>query len=415
MRPLLSVDEYRERILAAVPLTKPADLPLDDAYGCVLAASVAAPAALPAFPSSAMDGFAVRSADIAVATKRLPIRLRVTGEVLMGAAPGSPVEQGCAVAVPTGGMMPAGADTVVAFEGCRVEEGTVEITAPQRPGRNVRPAGEDLLAGEVLVREGRRLGPADLGALAAGGASAVRVFPRLRVVIFSTGNELVEGGRQTRPGQIHESNSFMLRGLVRRAGADPVYAGRIPDDAEAFLQAISAPPEGDVLLCSGGVSAGKDDPVRRAFAGSDEVDFIQVRVQPGRPQAFGRWAGKPFFGLPGNPMASLVSFELFVRPALHRMMGLPAEVAYLQATLDGALEAAAEAVRFVPVRLNRDGARLVARANGDRRSNQLARLARADGLAEVPPGRSLGTGAGIRVVSIRDDDPLHSRHSGPLV
>ncbi|CAN5741442.1 molybdopterin molybdotransferase MoeA [soil metagenome] len=402
MKPPYSVEEYLELVLTAIPAPKPEIVPLEEAYGRVLAASLNAPADLPAFPSSAMDGFAVRCADLVGAANTSPIRLKIAGEVRMGAAPEEEVSGGLAVAVPTGGMMPRGADTVVPIEECLVENGSVEISAPGRPGRNVRPAGEDLLAGEMLVHVGRRMGAADLGALAAGGATEVQVFRIPRVVIFSTGNELVEGGRQTRPGQIHESNSFMLRGLVRRAGAEPVYAGRVPDDPETFLRAIFGAPEGDVLLCSGGVSAGKEDPVRRAFAGRDEVSCVKVRVQPGRPQAHGCWAGRPYFGLPGNPMASLVSFELFVRPALHKMMGLPAEVAYLQATLDGALAAAPDAVRFVPVQLNGGGDRLVACAREDRRSNQLARLARADGLAEVPPGAALSAGAQVRVVSIRE-------------
>ncbi|MEX0790924.1 MAG: gephyrin-like molybdotransferase Glp [Actinomycetota bacterium] len=401
MRPVLSVEEFRETVLAGIPSPRAVVVPLEDAFGCVLAAEMRAPADLPAFPSSAMDGFAVRSCDLAGAAIGAPVELVMAGEVRMGFAPGSEVAQGCAVAVPTGGMMPAGADTVVPVEDCLVEGGVVRIETPSRPGRNIRPAGEDLLAGEELVRAGSRLGAADLGALAAAGAAEVRVFPRPRVVIFSTGNELVEGGRQARHGQIHESNSFMLRGLVRQAGAESVYAGQVPDDPEALLRALDAAPPGEVLLCSGGVSAGRDDPVRAAFAGRGEVSCVQVKVQPGRPQAFGRWAGKPFFGLPGNPMASLVSFELFVRPALQKMLGLPGAVAYLDAVLEGPLEAAPDAVRYVPVRLNRAGP-LLAAPGGPRRSNQLAKLARADGLAEVPPGAGLSVGDRVRVISIRE-------------
>lgn len=402
MRPLLSVDQYRQRVLDRIPEPRPETVPLDDAYGFVLASGLNSPEDLPAFPSSAMDGYAVRSADIPAATEGAPVSLQIDGEVRMGTAAGTEVIEGRAVAIPTGGMMPPGADTVVPVEECRVEGGTVRVCAPSRPGRNVRPAGEDLLAGGVLVEAGRRLEAADLGALAAAGFAEVGVFPTPRVVIFSTGNELVEGGRTAGPGQIHESNSFMLRALVRRSGCEAIYAGRVTDDPGALIRALEAAPPGDVLLCSGGVSAGRDDPVRRAFEGRDEVGCAQVSVQPGRPQAFGVFCGKPFFGLPGNPMASLVSFELFVRPALKKMMGLPPTVDYLSATLDGPLEAAPAAVRFVPVQLKESGTELIACRRDRRRSNQLARLAQADGMAEVPPGAGLNAGESVRVLSIRE-------------
>jgi molybdopterin molybdotransferase len=402
LRALLSVEQYRQSILDRIPEPRPASLPLGAAYGCVLASGLISPHDLPAFPSSAMDGYAVRSGDIAAAAGESPVSLQVDGEVRMGSAAGTAVLEGRAVAVPTGGMMPAGADTVVPFEECRVEGVAVRICAPSRPGRNVRPAGEDLTAGEILVEAGRRLEAADLGALAAAGFAEVPAFPAPTVVIFSTGNELVEGGREAGPGQIHESNSFMLRALVRRAGCDATYAGRVADDPGALIRALEAAPPGDVLLCSGGVSAGRDDPVRRAFEGRTEVGCVQVAVQPGRPQAFGTFGGKPFFGLPGNPMASLVSFELFVRPALKKMMGLPPAVDYLRATLDGPLEAAPAAVRFVPVRLTESGTQLIACSRDRRRSNQLAKLAQSDGLAEVPPGAALNEGEPVRVLFIRE-------------
>lgn len=402
MRPLLSVEQYRQSILERIPEPRPETVSLRAAYGCVLAGRLTSPDDLPAFPSSAMDGYAVRSADIAAARQGAPVSLQIDGEVRMGSAAATEVPEGRAVAVPTGGMMPAGADTVVPVEECRVEDGTVRFCSPSRPGRNVRPAGEDLLAGGVLAEAGRRLEAADLGALAAAGFAEVEVLPAPRVVIFSTGNELVEGGGATMPGQVHESNSFMLGALVRRAGCEATYAGGVPDDPRALLRALEAAPPGEVLLCSGGVSAGRDDPVRRAFEGREEVTCVQVAVQPGRPQAFGVFCGKPFFGLPGNPMASLVSFELFVRPALKKMTGLPPTVDFLTATLDGPLEAAPAAVRFVPVQLTESGSELIACTRDRRRSNQLAKLAQSDGMAEVPPGAGLNAGEPVRVLSIRE-------------
>lgn len=407
-RPLLGIEEYQKHVLAGVPDPAPITIALDEAYGCVLASSLTAPFDLPPFPSSAMDGYAARSADLGPATEDAPVTLRIAGEVRMGAAAGVRVGPGEAAAVPTGGMLPDGADTVIPFEICRVGDTSVQVLAPSRPGRNVRPAGEDLARGSGLVAAGRRLEAADLGALAAAGFAEVAVYRRPRVVILSTGDEFVKSGTQPGRGQIYESNSFLLRGCARRAGADAVYAGRVPDDPAAFLEALSSAPAGDVFVCSGGVSAGRDDPVRRAFAGCDEVNFVQVSVQPGRPQAFGTWLGKPFFGLPGNPMAALVSFELFVHPALHRLMGLPAQCDFLEATLDEDLEAAPSAVRFVPVKVARSGADLIAAGCGLRRSNQLATLARADALAEVPAGTDLRAGSRCRIL------PIRGAHTGTL-
>lgn len=385
-------------VLAGIPAPRARTISLEDAYGCVLAADLTAPRDLPPFPSSAMDGYAVASADIAEA----PVTLPIAGEVHIGRHPEAASGAGRAVAVPTGGLMPEGADCVVPFEKCSVRGDRVTITVPARQGHNVRPAGEDLQRGEVLVKAGRRLGPADLGAIAAGGYAEVEVYRKPVVATFSTGDELVKPGKQTGPAQIFESNSHMLRGLVHKAGGDPVYAGRVPDDPRALIRALEEAPPADVLLCSGGVSAGRDDPVKRAFGTGDEVCCVQVAVQPGRPQAFGHWAGKPFFGLPGNPMATLVSFELFVRPALQLMMGLPAELGYLTATLETGLEASPAAVRYVPVELERKQSGLVARTTGRRRSNQLAALARASGLAEVPAGTDLSKGDICRIISIRE-------------
>lgn len=399
MTSLYSAEQYRALVLAGIPAPAPRALPLDEAFGCVLAADLSAPRDLPPFASSAMDGFAVAAADVSGA----PVTLAIAGEVHIGSRSEAVAGAGQAVAVPTGGLVPRGADCIVPIEECSVEGGRVTINVASRPGRNLRPAGEDLRQGEILVRAARRLGPADLGAIAAAGFAEVHVYGKPRVAIFSTGDELVPPGGSAGPGQIFESNSHMLRGLVRRAGGDPVYAGWIPDDPGALLKALEEAPPADVVVCSGGVSAGTHDPVRRAFAAFDQVSCVRVAVQPGRPQAFGLWLGKPFFGLPGNPMASLVSFELFVRPALQRLIGLPPEVRYLSAVLDGKLDAAPEAMRYVPVEVIRQGPGLVARTTGRRRSNQLATLARAGGLVEVSAGSGLGPGDDCRLISIRED------------
>lgn len=397
----MPAEEYRALVLAGIETPEPSRVPLDDAYGCVLAAELPAPGDLPPFPSSAMDGYAVRSSDVAGASVELPVRLQVSSEVRMGFPASTAVTAGNAASVPTGGMLPEGADTVVPVEVCRLDLGAVLVTSPSPSGRNVRPAGEDLRRGEVLAPSGRRLQGADLGALAAGGYAFVEVYPRPRVAVLSTGNELIPPGGEPRAGQIFESNSFMLRALVRSAGADPSYAGHVPDDPGALVEAVSAAASGaDLVVSSGGVSAGRDDPVKRAFAGSEPVRFVQVAVQPGRPQAFGTWRGKPFFGLPGNPMAALVGFELFVRPALNKMSGIETGPAYREAVAAEGMEGSPDCVRYVPVRLCREGSVLVASAEGGRRSNQLAKLARAGGLAEVPAGHDIAPGDKCRVIPL---------------
>jgi molybdopterin molybdotransferase len=402
MRPLLTIEEYLELVLTGVPDPVPTSIALERAFGCVLAASLTAPFDLPPFPSSAMDGFAVRSADLAGASEQRPVRLRISGEVRMGAVGATPAGALEAVAVPTGGRMPDGADAVVPFEQCRLDGSAVTVGLPFRAGKNVRPAGEDLSRGAELVAAGRRMEAAEAGALAAAGFAEVPVYRRPTVVIVSTGDELADAGTTPGPGQIFESNSLLLRGCARRAGADAVYAGRVPDDPAALLEALASAAEADVFVCSGGVSAGRDDPVRQAFAACGDIGCVQVSVQPGRPQAFGTWLGKPFFGLPGNPMAALVSFELFVRPALHKMLGLPPACPYLPANLTAELEAAPDAVRFVPVTLQGGPVPSATPFERKRRSNQLATLARADGLAEVPAGVDLGKGSPCRVLPIRE-------------
>jgi len=401
LRSPLSVDDYRREVLAGVEALSPRNLPLENAYNCVLAEDLTAARDLPPFASSAMDGFALRSADIAAASPEHPVKLQISGEVRMGRPCECGVTDGQAVSVPTGGTMPSGADAVLPGELCRAEGRELTVTCGCRPGHNVRPAGEDLREGEILVPAGRRLEAADLGALAAGGYGRVPAVPRPRVAIVSTGDELVDPGTEPGAGQISESNSFLLKGLVQGSGCEPATRSRVPDDPSALLETLAAAAAAaDAIVCSGGVSAGRDDPVKRAFARDSSVAFFRVAVQPGRPQAFGHFFGKPFFGLPGNPMAALVAFELFVRPALKKLAGADPSVDYVRATLEEQVGAAADCVRFVPVRLAGREPVCVACPAGRRRSNQLVALARADGLLEVPIGPDLKAGDPCRVIRI---------------
>jgi molybdenum cofactor synthesis domain-containing protein len=403
--PLVPFDQAQRRAIAGIDPLPPQDVPLRAAHGCVLPTDVTAPIDLPPFASSAMDGFAVRSEDVAGATAAGPVALRMAGRVVMGEGAGVSVDRGSAVSVPTGGQVPDGADAVAPVEHCVVEGDRVLILRPSEAGRHVRPAGEDVRAGEVLVPAGRRLTGADLGALAAAGLATVSVRPRARVGILSTGDELVEPGRDRAGARIFDANAFTLHGSVLDAGALPVALGTVPDDPRRLAEALAAASDADLLVSSGGVSVGERDPVRVAFAGRGEVEFLEVAMQPGKPQAFGRIGDRPYFGLPGNPVSVFVSFEMFVRPALMRMMGRRPARAEVTASLDGKLTGPPEKVRFARVRVRREGDRWRAAPTGGRQSNLLATVSRANGLAVVPLGvEALHPGDRCRVLLFRDPD-----------
>jgi molybdopterin molybdotransferase len=404
--PLVPFDEAQRRATTGVEPLSPRELPLRDGHGCVLAASVTAPIDLPPFASSAMDGFAVRAQDVASATAGRSVALRMAGRVDMGQRADASVVRGSAVSVPTGGQVPDGADAVVPVEHCVVEGDRVLVLRPSAPGKHVRPAGEDVRAGQVLVPAGRRLAGADLGALAAAGLATVPVRPRARVGILSTGDELVEPGQVRTGARIFDANAFTLHGSVLDAGAIPVGLGTVPDDPRMLAEVLfAAVPDVDLMVSSGGVSVGERDPVKAAFAGRGEVEFLEVAMQPGKPQAFGTIAGRPYFGLPGNPVSVFVSFEMFVRPALLRMMGRRQARPEVTASLDGELTGPSEKVRFARVRVRREGDRWRAAPTGGRQSNLAATASRANGLAVVPLGvDTLRPGDRCRVFLFRDPD-----------
>jgi molybdopterin molybdotransferase len=315
--PLLSRDEAWARIAAlAEPLPEQV-LPLDRAVGRVLARSVSSPIDIPGFDRSAMDGWAVRSADTAG-------RLRVVGEVAAGAAGDRPVGEGEAVRIFTGGAIPPGADAVERQEVVTVHpDGTIELAEAILPGQNVRYRGEDVPAGTELMPAGATVTIQSLTALAGAGLSAVAVHRPARVAVLLTGDELVAPGRPLGPGQIHETSGVTLRSLATRAGAEVVDLGTAPDDLEATTALVRrALDEADVLLVAGGVSVGEHDHVKGAFeaAGVEEL-FWGVRIKPGKPLFCGRRADRWAFGLPGNPLSGVCSFLVFVEPLLRRMHG----------------------------------------------------------------------------------------------
>ncbi len=320
---LRSVDEQLDVVLGGIGAMDPIELPLLDAQGLLLAEDVASELPLPAFDNSAMDGYAVRAVDTRSARPDAPVTLPVVGDVAAGARSRSGMGPGLAMRIMTGAPMPAGADAVVPLEDTDRGLARVAIRRPARSGECVRRAGEDLRAGTLALRSGAALGPQQLGLLASVGRDRVLVRPRPRVLVISTGSELVEVGQRPVFGQVPDANSFMLTAAAKDAGADARRAGIVGDDHSELLDLLESQLlRADVLVTTGGVSMGAFDVVKQALSELGTVEFVRVAMQPGKPQGFGHLSGKvPIFCLPGNPVSSLVSFEVFVRPAIRKLLG----------------------------------------------------------------------------------------------
>lgn len=318
-----SVDEHR-RVVAGLISARP-DSPelLSDALGLVLAEDVVAPLSLPVFDNSAMDGYAVRVEDVAGAGPDKPVKLPVAEDIPAGRTDLLDLAPGTAHRIMTGAPMPAGASAVVPVEATDGGMPTVTISAAPRPGQHVRRSGEDVTEGTRVLHAGQVVTPAVLGLVAALGLDRLTVIPRQRVLVISTGSELVAAGTTLAPGQIYESNAVMLAAAVREAGAAVVGTATCGDDVEQF-RALLDGYDADLVITSGGVSAGAYEVVKDAFpTGAAGVEFVKVAMQPGMPQGAGRTGGGcPIVTLPGNPVSALVSFEVFIRPALRTAMGV---------------------------------------------------------------------------------------------
>jgi molybdopterin molybdotransferase len=385
---LLSVQDARQKVLSQIQPLATINLSLTEAHGCVLAEDAVASSDLPDFPSSAMDGFAVRSGDIVGASPGSPIELRIAGRAPIGRRPEATVGGGEAVRIATGAPVPAGADTIVPNENCEAAGDRVRILAPSPEGKHIRPTGEDVKAGEVLVARGRRLSGPELALLATAGFSHPLVHPRPRVVVISTGDELIAPPGAPGYGQVRDSNAYLLFGALREAGAAPVLAGIVRDEVEELRDTVlSRLVQADAFVSSGGVSVGERDVVKAAFFRRGDVEFFKVAMQPGMPQGFGHIEGKPYFGLPGNPVSVFVSFEVFIRPAIMKMMGRktlfrPEVTARLTADVSGPRGK----TQFARVLVRPDGDGYMATPTGGRGSNLIATVARANGLAIIPVG-----------------------------
>ena len=331
---MISLADAQRELVAACPRVAAVELPIGQACGCVVAADVAARQPVPPFHNSAVDGYAVQSADVSSATTESPVELSVLGSVLAGSVADRPVGTGQAWKVMTGAALPAGADAVVMVEDTSAERDapaaaagdTVAVRAAVAPEDGIRRIGSDVNIGDVVAAEGTVLRPAHLGVLASVGVRTVRAYPRLRVGLLVTGDELVTSDRRLEPGEIYESNGALLTACIEQAGCVPVDLGVAGDDADALAKRLlDAAATCDAIVTTGGVSMGDADPVKAALSLLGRLHWMQVQIRPAKPFAYavldGPSVGVPVFGLPGNPVSSLVSFELLARPALRSMMG----------------------------------------------------------------------------------------------
>jgi molybdopterin molybdotransferase len=404
---VIPLDEARQHVLERCPPLPPREVEVTEATGCVLAVDVVAAEDVPPFANSAMDGYAVQAADVAQATPDSPALLRVVGEVAAGAASDVTVAPGEALKIMTGAPMPAGADAVVMVEATAADGDGVQVKAAVGPGDAVRLAGSDIPQGATVFTAGTAITPAVAAVLASVNVRRPVVYPKPKVAVLSTGDELVDDGGPLGPGQIRESNKVMLVALVAEAGFTPVDYGIVRDD-EAELAGVlrRAADECDAIVTSGGVSMGDYDVVKAVLSEIADMRWMQIAIRPAKPLAFGLLAvgdrQVPVFGLPGNPVSSLVSFELFARPGLRRMAGHPEPWARepVPAIADVGMRRRADGkVHLVRVRaaFGPDG-RLHAEAADAQGSHQLAATAHCNALAVLADGEGVPSGGEVPVV-----------------
>ena len=391
MAALRTVEEAQAEILARCARLDSERVALNDAAGRVTADAVHAQVDLPPFPSSAMDGYAVRSADV-------PGTLGVVGHIAAGRPAGGRLAAGEAMEISTGGVVPEGADAVAPVEVVVVREAVVDVPEPIAPGTHVRPRGGDVQAGDEVVPSGLRLGPAQLGALAAAGVAELECARRPRVAVLATGSELVAPGGPLELGQVYEANALMLDAALTSVGAVVERLPAVTDDEDSHRGALERGLEADVLVTSGGVSVGPHDLVRRIESelGVEEV-FWQVAVKPGKPVSFGVCGRTLVFGLPGNPVSSLVGCELFVKPALRALQGLAEPLPrYERGILGAPLRRNPGRDELVRARARLDDDRVVLEPLGGQESHMIVRAAAANALIHVARGEGmLDAGASV--------------------
>ncbi|HEX2052416.1 MAG TPA: gephyrin-like molybdotransferase Glp [Actinomycetota bacterium] len=382
-----TVEEVRADILSAVKTLDPVTLPLLDAWGCVLVDDARAPYDIPTFASSAMDGYAVRSEDVS-SVEGSGVVLKRVGSAFIGKTPDAEVGPGEAMWIATGAPVPPGADCIAPKEDVTAEPDVITVHKPFEQGQFVRPPGQDLREGDVVVPAGKILAGPELGNLSTAGFSEVTVYPKVRVCVVSTGDELVEPGSKPAYGQIPDGNGYTISGCLKELGISPVRPPIVPDDEDLLRKVFQTnAAEVDVFISSGGMSVGDLDVVRKVVSELGRIDSYKVAMQPGMPQAFGTVENRTYFGLPGNPVSVFVSFELFIRPALLKMMGrtdLARPV--IDASIDDDMEGLPDRTRYSRVLVYRDNGAWRARSTGPAASNLLGTVVKGNGLAVIPAG-----------------------------
>ncbi len=401
---LLSKEEALKRLLAqARPVQDQENLPIQETLGRVLATPVVSQVAVPGWDNSAMDGYALRASDLA----RAQGRLRVSQRIPAG-SPGTRLEPGTAARIFTGAPIPEGADTVVIQEVCRVEGDMVVIPFGVTPGANIRRAGEDSQVGTPVIAAGTRLLPQHLGVAASVGVARLNVWRRLKVAVFSSGDELVMPGQPLGPGQIYNSNRFTLLGLLTALGCETLDLGMVPDKLEATVATLTAAAsQADLVLGSGGVSVGDEDHVKLAVERLGTLDLWKVAIRPGKPLAFGHLGPErtPFIGTPGNPVSLFVTFCLFARPFIRRMQGTAGDLEPQAFLIPAGFDwpQAADRLEFPRARLvpDQDGQPEI-HLYPSQSSGVLGSVTWADGLAVIPAQQTIRRGEGVQYIPLNE-------------
>jgi len=400
---MLSVEDALERMLQEIAPLEVIQVPLSSATGMVLAQDIVAQEDIPPFANAAMDGFALLSKDSAPHDGQSP-RLRVTGAIAAGYVADQAVEEGTAMRIMTGAPIPPGADSVIQVELTRQGEnsGYVEILRQITAGNNIRPAGEDMQRGQVVLGEGSEIRAWDIGILAALGYANVRVIRRARVAILGTGDEIIDIDQALQPGKIRNSNSYLLEAVVNDAGAVPQRLGVATDRVESLREKFHEASSYDLILTTGGVSVGDFDLVKDILTEQGEMNFWRINMRPGKPVAFGHIGKIPMLGLPGNPVAAAVTFELFARPIMRKMQGhkrlFKPQVDVI--TVNGVQERV-QRRHYVRAHVTWDGSNFIAYTTGNQGSHIMTSLRNANALLVVPEGgREVVPGSIVKAIML---------------
>ncbi|HVH64436.1 MAG TPA: gephyrin-like molybdotransferase Glp [Candidatus Acidoferrum sp.] len=399
---VLTVAEARQRILQKLAPLESENIPLAQSRGRVLAEDVTSDRDVPPFANSAMDGYAVRADDVRSASPGAPVRLKVVGEIRAGAAPPTDVQPQTALRIMTGAMVPNSADAVVRIEDTAEQDGVVQIRAAVDKGTSLRAAGSDLRRGQLVASAGQSITPGLIGVLASAGRVSIRCIRRPRVLVLTTGDELRELGESLGPGQITNTNRYTLTAAVEEAGGQVIDAGVARDERQDLVARLASASNADLLVTTGGVSMGAYDLVRGLLEERQAVDFWQVALRPGKPLIFGSVANVPLIGLPGNPVSTLVGYELFVRPALLKMQGrTDLERPRLRAVTEDRLTNPPHLEQYFRGIARRDGDRVLVRLTGDQGSHVLRSMADANCLIVVPQGTAeVPQGGGVDIIPL---------------